>query len=445
MGFLARLLFWLALPATVVGVPAAFAWLALEREPLVVRQAALTVDDIGRAEEFWQRYHPRGIKAGQPSTVVSTEQQINTAIRAGLTGAGKFKSRVAVDARGLFVAATAVVSLPIVTSHRYANIRAVFAPSSAGLKISKLQIGRLRMPPNLSLPILQAAIEILAGPGRGAEFIDSVRAVSVEGKSVSVAFKAPGSVIAQAKDVPKKKIAKKTVVKKETAKKVVGTGNPEAVGVYYIRLIELVRRQGSTARTSLTAFVQPLFRLVGERSKTGNPIEENKAAILALSLYFGDRRIERVAGDALKPDMRRKTRHTDHVKLDGRHDFVQHFVVAAGLALVGGSVLADAVGVAKEVEESTGASGFSFTDLAADRAGVRFARAAIASRDGAVRFQSRLSDLITEADIFPAVRDLPEGLSEPEFKRRYGNTNSRAYNRLVAEIDRRIGKITLYQ
>ncbi len=435
MGFLARLLFWLALPATVVGVPAAFAWLALEREPMVVRQAALTVDDIRRAEEFWQRYDPRRIKAGQPSTVVATEQQINIAMRAGLAGAGNFKSRVAVDARGLFVAATATISMPIGTSHRYANIRAVFAPSHAGLKISKLQIGRLRMPPKLSLPILQAVIEIIAGPGLGAEFIDSVRAVSVEGKSVSVAFTAPEGVIAKVK----KEVAKKVV------KKVVGTGDPEAVRVYYTKLIELARRQGSTARTSLTAFVQPLFRLAGKRSKTGNPIEENKAAILALSLYFGDRRIERIAGDALKPDMRRKKRHTDHVKLDGRHDFVQHFVVSAGLALAGGAVLADAVGVAKEVEDSTGASGFSFTDLAADRAGVRFARAAIASRDDAVRFQSRLSDLITEADIFPAVRDLPEGLSEPEFKRRYGDTSSRAYNRLVAEIDRRIGKITLYQ
>jgi hypothetical protein len=43
------------------------------------------------------------------------------------------------------------------------------------------------------------------------------------------------------------------------------------------------------------------------------------------------------------------------------------------------------------------------------------------------------------------VRDLPEGLSRQEFKRRYGNVDSRAYNRIVAEIDRRIGKISLYQ
>ncbi len=455
MGFLARLVFWLALPATVVGVPAAFAWLALEREPLVVGKATLSVDDIRHAEEFWQRYDLRRIKAGQPSTVVATEQQINTAMRAGLAEDGKFKGRVVVDARGLYVAATTTFSMPIGKSRRYANLRAVFAPSPRGLRISRLQIGRLRMPPSLSVPILRSIIEIVAGPGRGGEFVDSVRAISFEGKSVSIAFTAPGGVMANATDeAPKKPVTKKAVMKKTAKKEVVRntaaknvarTGKPEAVQAYYTRLIELTRRQGSRARTSLTSFVQPLFRLAGQRSKKGNPIEENKAAILALSLYFGDRRIEHVAGNTLKPDMRRKKRHTDHVKLDGRHDFVRHFVVSAGLVLAGGAVLADAVGAAKEAEKPAGASGFSFTDLAADRAGAQFARAAVASRANAVRFQSRLSDLITEADIFPAVRDLPEGLSEPEFKRRYGNTSSRAYNRLVAEIDRRIGKIILYQ
>jgi hypothetical protein len=232
---------------------------------------------------------------------------------------------------------------------------------------------------------------------------------------------------------------------KAVVKRVARGGKPEVVRVYYIKLIELSRRQGSRSPTSLTAFVQPLFRLAGERSRTGNPIDENRAAILALSLYFGDQRIENVVGDVLGADMRRKRRQTDHVRLDGRHDLVQHFVVSAGLALASGAVVANAVGVAKEIADSAGGGGFSFTDLAADRAGIRFARAAVVTRDDAVRFQRRLSDLITEADIFPAVLDLPEGLSESEFKRRYGDTNSRAYGRIVAEIDRRIGKITLYR
>ncbi len=430
MGFLVRLLLWLALPATFVGVPAMFVFLALENEPLVAHMAEISADDMRQAEEFWKRYDPGQIKAGQPTTVVATERQINTAMGAGLARLGTVKSRVAVGPHGLLVAATAAIPMPFGWLGRYANVRCIIAPSPDGLKISKVQIGRLRMPPSLALPILQSVIAAVTGPGKGSEFINSVRAVSVQGKSISVAFKAPKGLIADLKTV---------------AKKVVRAGNPEAVRVYYTKLIELARRQGSSAQTSLTAFVQPLFRLAGERSRTGSPIEENRAAILALSLYFGDRRIENVVGDVLTANMRRKNRYIDHVRLDGRHDFVQHFVVSAGLVLAGGAVVADAVGVAKEVKDAAGSSGFSFSDIAADRAGISFARAAIASRDNAVRFQRRLSDLITEADIFPAVRDLPEGLSEPEFKRRYGDINSRAYNRLVAEIDRRIGKITLYQ
>ena len=159
----------------------------------MVRTAAHSAEDVRVAEAFWQRYDPRRLQVGQPATVVSTEEQINTAMRAGLTGDGKIKSRVAVQSGGLFVAATADIPLPIGKSKRYANIRAVFAPSPSGLKISRLQIGRLRMPPNLSLPIFQAFVEVYAGTGRGAEVVDSIRAVRVDGKSVSVAFKPPAS------------------------------------------------------------------------------------------------------------------------------------------------------------------------------------------------------------------------------------------------------------
>lgn len=430
MGFLVRLLFWLALPATIVGIPAVFVWLALDSQPLVARVAEISLDDMRRAEELLKRFDPRRIKAGKTTTVVATERQLNSAIRAGLANVTGVKSRVAVGPRGLLIAATAKVPMPYARLGRFVNMRAVFAPSTDGLEISSVRIGRLTMPSSLARPILQAVIETLAGPGVGAELIDSVRALSVRDKTVSVDFKPSKAVVAEVKTV---------------VKKVVRAGNPEAVRAYYTKLIELTRRQGSRSRTSLTAFVQPLFRLAGKRSRTNNPIDENRAAILALSLYFGDQRIENVVGDVLSADMRRKKRQTEHVRLDGRHDLVQHFVVSAGLALAGGAVVANAVGVAKEVADSAGGSGFSFTDLAADRTGIRFARAAVATRDDAVRFQRRLSDLITEADIFPAVLDLPEGLSEPEFTRRYGDTNSRAYGRIVAEIDRRIGNITLYQ
>ena len=97
------------------------------------------------------------------------------------------------------------------------------------------------------------------------------------------------------------------------------------------------------------------------------------------------------------------------------------------------------------MKDSEGPSGFSFTDIGADRAGVRFAKQSIASPASARAMQRALARPIEEAQFFPQVRDLPEGLSEAEFRRRYGDINSVEYQRMIAEIDRRIVAIPLYR
>ena len=45
----------------------------------------------------------------------------------------------------------------------------------------------------------------------------------------------------------------------------------------------------------------------------------------------------------------------------------------------------------------------------------------------------------------PPVLDLPEGLTESEFKQRYGDRQSAAFKQVLAEIDRRIERIPLYR
>jgi uncharacterized protein YfiM (DUF2279 family) len=56
----------------------------------------------------------------------------------------------------------------------------------------------------------------------------------------------------------------------------------------------------------------------------------------------------------------------------GRYDSAQHFVISAALAAWAGEPAANAIGVYKEIDDSRRGSGFSFADLAADRAGTRF-------------------------------------------------------------------------
>jgi hypothetical protein len=59
--------------------------------------------------------------------------------------------------------------------------------------------------------------------------------------------------------------------------------------------------------------------------------------------------------------------------------------------------------------------------------------------------QSALAGGATETDFFPRVSDLPEGLSGAEFKKRFGDVNSKAYASILQLIDARIGAIALYQ
>ena len=429
MGFFVGLFIWILIPGVLIGLPAAIALLGLEKSPLVKASAELSPDDLRRAEVFWQRYDPRQMKAGETTSVIADKAELNAAIAAVLSKTKEFRGRVDVGRSGLVVATTAELPKSFRFVGRFVNIRSTFVPSAKGLNVSQLQIGQLSVPAGLAVPVLQIVIESLVGGGKGEEVIDSIRAIAVEGTQVSIAYH------------PSKRLSKGIKV---ATRKIAGPNDPKRIRLYYNKLVELARRQGSTTRTSLTAFIQPLFRLAANRSQTQDPVQENRAAILALSLYFGDGRTERVLNNVLSTQPQERQLQIGHVRLDGRHDYVQHFVVSAGLTLLAGEGIANAIGKAKEVEDTT-ASGFSFTDLAADRAGMRFAKHAVASKSEALRLQRILSGFITERDIFPPVRDLPEGLTTEQFQAMYGDTTSPAFYAVVTEIDRRIEGIPLYR
>ena len=229
------------------------------------------------------------------------------------------------------------------------------------------------------------------------------------------------------------------------ARKAVAASDAQMVRVYYRKLVQLSRDRATQYRPSLTAYIGSLFRLARERSRNRNPVEENRAAVLALAMYFGDSRFERLIGDVRTGGLRNHRPRVRHVRLGGRHDLVRHFTVSAGLALTGGTAIADLIGEAKEIKDSGGGSGFSFADLAADRAGVRFAEAAVAAPVTARRLQEILSRPLNESDIFPNALDLPEGLSEAAFRRRFRDINHPVYNRLMRAIERRIDALPLYR
>ena len=151
--------------------------------------------------------------------------------------------------------------------------------------------------------------------------------------------------------------------------------------------------------------------------------------------------VESLVGPLFDPELRVAARQRGGgVDLRGRRDWCQHFLVSAALALVANEALSDEAGLLKEeLDAGRGGSGFSFSDLLADRAGTLFALAATRDERSARQMQERLAGGFEIGEIFPPAADLPEGILDPELQAEYGGVGGEKYHAIRREIDRRLG------
>ena len=188
----------------------------------------------------------------------------------------------------------------------------------------------------------------------------------------------------------------------------------------------------------LVPMLRELVAQAAARSRAnGDPRAENRAALIALAIHVTGRAdlIWRIVGTPPAGG------RPGPVTLLDRTDLAQHLLVSAVLAMEADSRTADVIGVFKEVLDSRGGSGFSFADLAADRAGVRLGEAAQADP---LRWQARVAALSLESDLMPAIDRLPEGLQAPEFQRRFQARDNAAYAQVQAEIERRLANCRFF-
>ncbi len=171
-----------------------------------------------------------------------------------------------------------------------------------------------------------------------------------------------------------------------------------------------------------------------------NIVDHNRSAILALGIVLGDERIARFVGlDRNSNLVRNAVLLRKGTTLRGRTDWPRHFSLSAALAVLENSLVSDAGGLIKEqVDVLAKGSGFSFTDIAADRAGVRFANAATNSEEDALAMQELLKNKFSVDDFFPFIADLPEGLTTEQFRNDYEAVGSQRYREKISEIEIRL-------
>jgi hypothetical protein len=127
--------------------------------------------------------------------------------------------------------------------------------------------------------------------------------------------------------------------------------------------------------------------------------------------------------------------------IHGRRDLAQHFFVSAHLAAVMGTAAAETAGLAKEFLDAQGSSGFSFADIAADRAGCRFA-SAVLDRELSL---AMLSASFATAAFMPRINGLPEGLTAGELADQFGAKDDDRFRQQLETIDSQIHNLPPYR
>lgn len=407
----------LALPLVLV----AAVFLALEDRPLVTRPAALGPAQIERAKRILDDNDPRRLKAGARRTVSLSQQDIDLLANYFASRYARGGAQIALRPGVATVVATA--ELPANPAGRFLNVRASVHDTGALPRLEAVSIGRLPVPDLLANAVLDRAWAKL-------QENEDVRAAAAAVKRLGIAENRLDVTFEWRTDLPDRL---------RTA--LLPRAEQERLRPYQARLAELTRGGDRAAALSLADLASGLLRLAGGRNGDADAAAENRAALFVLAVYASGKGLASAVPAAAEwplPAARKLT-------LGGRVDFAQHFAISAALAAGAGGPFADAVGVYKEVDDSRRGSGFSFADIAADRAGTRFGEAATASATSARKVQALARAGLRESDVMVAARDLPEAMPEAEFKRRFGGVDAPAYNRMIAEIDGRIAALPAYR
>lgn len=406
-------------------------WLLLDLEPLLTPSGQVSADTVRHSKQLLNNLNQSIQDPDSAQWVIAANaDELNSAFSLASRTLPGFQGQAQVTEQGL----TTLMTVPLRIFHQqyYLNATVQISPSSGPLQIDKVKIGMLTVPGGAALTLVGWTADQVWGPGQGAELMLMVRSVQFEENAMKVELAKPSGW-----NLQQLKQSGLSVYRDLFSSPQQRTD----IEFYY----QIALKHAATQRSSsLVTYLQLLFREAKNRSagEPGRAAKENQAVLLALAQLLGGQNLQLLVNEVKRPTGVKAPR----VTLARRPDLQQHFIYSAAIQLLTSHNVSNTVGEAKELLDSIkGGSGFSFVDLLADRAGVRFARLATASPESAAAVQQFFQQDREEAEIFPSKARLPEGLSQQLFEQRYQSVDSAVYQQMVQEIDRRLNALPLYQ
>ena len=433
------LVFSLALFSLVVISLAIFVFMLVDKQASTHPTHQINPQHAAYSKQLAKRLAGQLKSASQSAaTITLAQKEIN-----GLTAlAHRAIPRAAIDIRLSPNVAVLLASyqLPGHLGEYFVNLKASLLPSTNGLELAKVTVGDIELSGETTLSLLSFVLDWYAGAGSTQKVLSSIQQVAINPMFIKVDMAIDPSLVNRADD--NSLLAK---LRDDLAL----FGDSKAVNFYYQTLVTKAQRIPRDA--SLADFTQVLFSHAQDPSTqhpTASYVEQNQAMLVALALYFGTNKFELfVANIEQLQDKEWYTRyyHRQQVTLAGRNDLQKHFIYSIALQLLSDNQTSDALGEFKEfLDTNRGGSGFSFVDLLADRAGTRLANIATYSEAQAQQVQAMLATASEQA-LLPDSARFEEGLTEAGFSKKYQGVGSSAYESKVAELDKQLKTLPLYQ
>jgi hypothetical protein len=384
-----------------------------EEKPRIDRQVILAPEHVERAKKIID-VHRYQVQPGMTAVASVRSEDVDLAANYLVNRFVKGSAEVTLANHNAHI----LLSIPTPWNPMgdYLNIEATLVETEGIPQPRSVQAGSLVLPDLVTNMLMSQVIYWLRQTPRYRIGLDALRKIKISQNELNVVYHWEGGFTQE---------MRASIISEQESKQLL---------LYHSLLTNNSLLHGTETTVSLSEILPPLLNLASKRSETGNALEENRAAILVVTFYTLGKSLKSITPDAAtwpKPVKR-------VVTVSGRDDFAKHFMVSATIAAYADTTLSDVVGLYKEIEDSRTGSGFSFNDIAADRAGTKFGEKAVASEDLAQQLQRRVASGLTDSDLMPHWSDLPEFMPEVEFKRRFGGVGAPAYKQMMQKIDQRV-------
>ncbi len=389
-------------------------WLVVEDRPRIDRKVILTPEHVGRAKDIVDR-HRHSVRPGTLAVarVESADADLAANYLASRFGNGSAQLTVA-DRSAIIRLSVPMAATGLSAMSGYLNFEGALVQTDGLPALRSVRIGRLPLPNALTEVVALRFEDWLRRSPEYRSGFEALRQIKMSRKELTVVYRWIDAF------------------PNEMSASIIDEHERARLLRYHSLLAASSAEHGGTV--SLGTILSLLARATPPAQSLGDAIADNRAIILVTTFHVLGITLEK-----LLPEAANWPRSPpQNVTLDGREDFAKHFMVSAAIAAFADTALADAIGLYKEIDDARYGSGFSFNDIAADRAGTKFGEKAVSNEDSAVDMRRRIASGLEDRDLMPKWDDLPEYLSEAEFKRRFTDIDSPAYRGMMQKIEQRV-------